>query len=146
MKLIRYSQPQMMNDWDGFFADPFRAFAPFFRTGAGDAGQVSQDPGLGPVEWYEDDDHYHVRIELPGVVREQLKVDAEDGNVRLSFEAFEQESLENGETTREKRFERVLRIPEGVELGGISARLADGILDLTLPKADERKPVSVAVA
>jgi len=143
MKLIRYDQPHnLFSDWDSFFVDPFRAFAPLLNLGPNPARQHS--PHLG-VEWYEDDDHFYARVELPGVKREDLKIDAEEGLLRLGFEVRQHQASGETEVSREERFERVLRIPEGVETSTISARLADGVLDLTLPKAIEKKPVSVAI-
>lgn len=143
MKLIRYDRPQnLLSDWDSFFVDPFRAFAPFFSKDlSADRNQVAHYG----VEWYEDDEHYYARVELPGVKREDLKIDAEDGLLRLSFEFSKHHASKEGEVSREERYERILQIPEGVEAGGISARLSDGLLDLTLPKAAERRPVSVTI-
>jgi HSP20 family protein len=145
MKLIRYDHPQnLLSDWDRLFADSFRAFAPLFAREYG-AASPRGDRSYSDVEWYEDDGHYYARIELPGVRREDLKLDAEDGLLRLSFEVRQHRAAEGREESREQRYERVLRLPDGVDLGGVSARLADGILDLTLPKAPEKRPVSVAI-
>lgn len=130
MKLIRYNTPDSgYGDWDSFFADPFRAFAPLFRSTVSSAYQRPQNF----VEWFEDDDHYYARVEIPGVKREDLSVDAEDGLVRFAFEK------------NDERFEQVLRCPEGIDVTKVGARLADGVLELTLPKAAEKKPVRVEI-
>jgi len=141
MKLIRYNEPSTFyDDWDAFFADPFRAFAPLFRSTPSSYHRLT-----GNVEWYEDDNSYHARIEMPGVKRDDLHVDAEDGLIRLGFEHSEEAEQQETSEAHSERFEQVLRSPEGIDTGGIEARLADGILELTLPKAEERKPVSVQV-
>lgn len=142
MKMIRYNDPgNAYSDWDSFFADPFRAFAPLFRSTLSSAYERPHQP----AEWYEDEDHYYARVELPGVKREDLSVDAEDGLVRFSYELRDHRVGEGSESSSNERLEQVLRSPEGVNLSGISAKLADGILELTLPKAPEKKAVRVEI-
>ncbi len=137
--MIRYNNPtSYSNDWDSFFADPFRAFAPLLVNRATSA---HQHPNSG-VEWYEDDESFHARIELPGVAKEQLQLDAEDGLVRIGFT----KEIRRGEVVDTESFERHLRTPEGTDLSGAEAKLENGILELTFPKAPERKPVTIRVS
>lgn len=142
MKMIRYNGPDnVYADWDSFFSDPFRAFAPLFRSTLSSAYERSHHT----VEWYQDDDNYYARVELPGVKREHLSVDAEDGLVSFSYERHDHRSPDGGNSDERERFEQVLRSPEGVNLSAIEARLSDGILELTLPKAAEKKPVRIEI-
>lgn len=142
MKLIRYSDPSAYyNDWDSFFADPFRAFAPLLRQNTSSAHRPT---GL-PVEWYEDDGNYYARVELPGVKKEDLHLDAEEGLVRLAYERTENVPTAEDQAARTEKFEQVLRSPEGVENAKIEASLADGILQLVLPKAEQKKPVNIKI-
>lgn len=135
MKLIRYSHPHhSFREWDALFANPFRSLAPLLAP-----ARQTANPG---VEWFEDDTHYHARIELPGLKRENLRLDAEEGLLRISHETLEKGE---GESTRTSRSELVVRCPEGIRGDGIEARLADGILHLSLPKEEARKPVSVEI-
>lgn len=142
MKLVRYSDPTAYyNDWDSFFADPFRAFAPLLRQNSSSAHR----PAGAPVEWYEDDDNYYARVELPGVKKDQLQLDAEEGLVRLAYERVGGVENSEDESVRTEKFEQVIRSPEGVENSKIEASLSDGILQLVLPKAVQKKPVSIAI-
>jgi HSP20 family protein len=102
---------------------------------------MKQRASVPGVEWYEDDSHFHARIELPGVKRENLRLDAEEGLLRLSHEVEDKSPDES----RTSRSEFVLRCPEGVRLDGIEARLADGILQISLPKEEVRKAVKIEV-
>ena len=138
MNLSRYNSntPQVFREWDAFFEDPFRAFAPLLRSSASDRrGYASH------VVWYEDSENFYARIDLPGVKRENLEVNAEDGLVHFSFVRSEFPGREGDD----RKNERVLRSPEGVDLSKTSAKLADGVLELTLPKAEEAKPVTIEV-
>ena len=139
MKMIRYNDPtNSFHDWDSFFADPFRAFAPLF--GASTTSAISGRAQS--VEWYENDESFFARIELPGVKKKDLHLDAEDGLVRLSYEKEKRSEEKNSS----ERFERFLRTPEGTDVAGIEAKLEHGILELTFPKTPERKPVSIKVS
>lgn len=143
MKLIRYTHPlQNLREWDALFGDPFRLLSPLLLAslpgGRGGASNRNVDPG---VAWYEDDSSYHARIELPGVKREHLRLDAEEGLLRLSHER----PGETPEDPRAARVEFVVRCPEGVRPDGIEARLADGILEVSLPKEDVPKPVKIEI-
>lgn len=142
MKLIRYdNSPNFFNDWDSFFADPFRAFAPLFRSASSSASERPRHA----VEWYEDDKSYHARVELPGVKKKDLRIDAEDGLLRFGYEFADRSAEGEDRATRSERFEQVLRCPEGVEVAKIVARLRDGVLELDLPKAEKEKSVSVKI-
>ncbi len=134
MKLIHYSPLPSLREWDVLFANPFRTFAPLLAT-----ARKAANPG---VEWFEDDTHYHARIELPGLKREHLHLDAEEGLLRISHEVAEGTE---GEGSRTSRSELVVRCPEDVRGDGIEARLADGILQVSLPKKEVRKTVSVEI-
>lgn len=141
MKLIRYTD---LNDWESLFGDPFGAFAPLLRSAANPARRAAASRALPTgVEWFEDDGHYHARLEVPGVKREQLRLDVEDGLVRLTRESGETSG--EGETVRTSRHEQVLRCPEGIRADAIEARLADGVLQLSFPKEEVRKPVSITI-
>ncbi|MEM9018818.1 MAG: Hsp20/alpha crystallin family protein, partial [Verrucomicrobiota bacterium] len=82
---------------------------------------------------------------MPWVKREDLQIDAEDGLVRFAYEHRDPAVADGEKATGSERFEQVLRSPDGVDVTGIEARLEEGILTLTLPKAAERKPVSVKI-
>ena len=139
MKMIRYNDPtNYYNDWDSFFADPFRAFAPLFTPRTTSAFTKPEHE----VEWYGDDERFYARVELSGVAKRALNLDAEDGLVRLSYE----KAVHRGEDSGGEKFERYLRTPEGTDEAGITAKLENGILDLTFPKTPERKPVSIKVS
>ncbi|MEX2578218.1 MAG: Hsp20/alpha crystallin family protein [Verrucomicrobiales bacterium] len=143
MNLIQYNDPtSYLNNWDSFFADPFRAFAPLLDSNRTSAHRDRN----GRVEWYEDEDNFYARVELAGVKKEDLHLDAEEGLIRLAYERVEGAGKKKGESMRTEKFEQVFRSPAGVETSKIEAKLSDGILELTLPKAEkQKKPFSIEV-
>lgn len=142
MKIMRYNQSSNpSSDWESFFAEPFRAFEPLFRPSLSSSFRPSLNR---QVEWYEDEENYYSLVELPGVKRENLNVEVEDGLLRLGYSVDGASPLD--EQSKEKRFEFVLRTPERITSEGINAKLEDGILCLTLPKAEEKKPLRIEIS
>ncbi len=139
---MRYNQsPHSMSDWESLFTEPFRAFEPIFRP----ALSSSFRPSLNrQVEWYEDGENYYALVEMPGVKREDLDVDVENELLRLSYTVTK--SLPGADAPEETRFEFVLRTPEGVVIETTRAKLEDGILQLSLPKAEEKKPLRIEIS
>lgn len=140
MKLIRYTD---LNDLESLFSDSLRAFGPFMRNATTTARRAAVPRSVpGGVEWFEDENCYYARVELPGVKRDHLRLDVEDGLIRMVHNGGgedEQKAAQPG------RFEQVLRCPDGIRVSAIEARLADGILHLTFPKEEVRKPVSISI-
>lgn len=138
MKIVRYPHlNSLFSDFDSLFADHFRAFAPLLRS---TLGSSTSAPYSG-VEWYENEESYVARVELPGVKKEKLKLELDEGLLRLAFER--RRSLDAPGSF--DRSEQILRVPEDADPDGISASLENGILELTLAKADEAKPVRIEI-
>lgn len=139
MKLIRYNHPSSyLSDFENFFSEPFRAFEPFFRSALSQQVRGAS----GGAEWFENEKSYVVRVDVPGVKKEDLHLDAEQGVLRLTWDVKESDG-EN--TSRTQKVERVFRCPEGVRTAEIEAKLEDGVLTFTLPKAEEKKPVAIEI-
>lgn len=139
MKLIRYSD---RNEWESIFGDSFRAFAPLLRAAHTPRATATSRPDYAGAAWFEDAANYYARVDVPGVKRENLHLDVEDGFLRLRHE---QEKTGDGAVVSSSRFEQVLRCPDGIRADAIEARLSDGVLELTLPKEESRKPVSITI-
>lgn len=142
MQLLRSNPAYRLGrvaDFDSWVRQPFAAF-PLM-------GQWLNEvlPGLHQgrpaTDVYEDPDHYHARLELPGVKKEDVKIEVRDRLLQVS--AVRRETHAGRETSF--TLTRTLMVPEGVAADGISARLEDGLLHVTLPKQEQRKPRSIEV-
>jgi HSP20 family protein len=141
MKLIRYTYPGAgIPSFDALFSDSVRRVSPILR-----AAQMSVNASARttPVEWFENEDHFFARVDLPGVKRENLRLDYEEGLIRLGIGPVE--ANEAATVSRTAAPEQILRCPEGIQAAGIEAKLADGVLELSLPKAPESKPFSINI-
>jgi len=142
MKLMRYQRPGLvwpsfdrLADWrdelDRLFESPLTGWAP-------------------ALEVHEDKDNFTVRVELPGLNREDIGVSLQDSVLILSGERKEEKVSESTEVHRQERFygkfQRALTLPAPVAADKVKATYKDGILTITLPKAEEAKPKHIAVS
>ncbi|ADI08346.1 putative heat shock protein [Streptomyces bingchenggensis BCW-1] len=100
-----------------------------------------------PVEVAEGGEAYMVELELPGARREDIDIQVRERELTVSGELKEPERpgvLRRG-TRRTGRFEFRMTLPGDVSTGKVSAKLADGILGLTVPKAEAAKPRHVEI-
>jgi HSP20 family protein len=86
---------------------------------------------------------------LPGIKADDIDITIDNGMLTIQGEAQE-EHAEEGERyhLRERRygtFCRSVALPVGVDAGKATAEFEDGVLTLTLPKAEEAKPKRIAV-
>ncbi len=124
------------SDLDRFFS----IASPVF----GRLGQVfdSQAQSTAPAaDFYEDENNYYVKAELPGVRKGDVQVQFEDGVLSVSAKRKQKK----GDTEQSFEYRRSVTVPEGVKADAIQADHVDGILTLTLPKAEQVKPRQIEV-
>lgn len=98
----------------------------------------------------EDREGYHFSLEIPGLEKDSLQVRIEDDALVIRAEREEpQWPKEASVHRRERRYgriERAFRLPDDVAREAIKASYKDGVLDVSLPKLPEVKPVKIAVS
>lgn len=101
------------------------------------------------MEVSETSDAYIIRIELPGMKTEDIEVTLQDDilTVRGKRERSEERKDETIHFVERSygEFVRSLRIPADVNVNAIEASYKDGILEVHLPKSEERKPRRIEV-
>ena len=129
------------------YADFEREIDRFFTPAAGACRAPVAVPA---TDVREDHDNLVITAELPGVRKEDIKVALHDGVLSLTAERrFEQESKEGQYHRRERhygRFERRFEIGVPVNGEAIKAGYKDGILTVTVPKAEAAKPREIGVS
>ena len=97
----------------------------------------------------EDGENLHVRAELPGVKSEDLDVTVVEGQLVIRGERKIPQEQENANYHRREReggtFRRILALPERVDPTKVSASMENGVLTVTLAKAEEAKPRKISV-
>ena len=115
------------------FANDF--FRPFFE-----GGMTRANPQM-RVDVREEDDKFVLEADMPGVSKDDLKVEVRDGVLTIAAE-YKQESEDKGDDDRyvyrERRCGSVSRAfnVEGIREEDITAEFRDGVLKLTLPKKE----------
>jgi HSP20 family protein len=103
-----------------------------------------------PTNVTQDDDNYYVRAELPGIKAADLSVTALRNRVSIAGKRVISKEGEKVSYHRKERaegeFSRTVTLPGEVASDKVEARYADGVLQLTLPKAEETKPRQITVA
>jgi HSP20 family protein len=117
-------------------------------------GRSSTQPSVS--KWYpavdvlESKDSYLIRAELPGMKREDIKVEVKDGTLVLSGERKSEKPADGVEYRHVERvtakFWRSFSLPETVKQDGIEATYKDGILEIRVPKAEEAKPRQIEIS
>lgn len=116
------------------------------------AGETSGDVSAGvfpPMNITQDDDNFYLRAEVPGIKPNELSISAVRNRVSLAGKREIQREHERVSYHRKERaegsFNRTVTLPTEVDAERVDARYADGILTLTLPKAEEAKPRQITV-
>jgi HSP20 family protein len=128
-------------------AGPINRLDSLFDRVFGDDGALLGQAWSGmPLALWQDDDHFYVEVELPGVSDQDVEITVHNGMLSIRGERKPAEGrryLYNGRSYG--RFERVITLPEAVRSDDVRATLKDGILSLTLPKSPEAKPRKIAL-
>ena len=101
------------------------------------------------MDLVEAEDHFLLRADLPGLREEDVNIEVRDNTLRISGERkAEHEQRERGWYRLERqfgKFSRALTLPEGINPDAIEASFDHGVLEVTIPKPEERKPRRIAI-
>jgi HSP20 family protein len=117
-------------------------------AGSDGAGEISAGV-FPPMNVTQDDSNFYVRAEVPGIRAKDLSISALRNRISISGKREIPQENERVSYHRKERaegeFNRTLTLPGEVAADRVEARYSDGILSLTLPKAEETKPRQIAV-
>ena len=150
MSLIRRS-----NVFDPFFLDlwdPFQGFP--FGSGSGSSSLLPSFAGTNSetaafagarIDWKETPEAHVFKADVPGLKKEEVKVEVEDGNVlQISGERNKEQEEKTDTWHRVERssgrFMRRFRLPENAKTEQIRASMENGVLTVTVPKDEVKKP------
>ena len=134
----------LQNEMNRLFNSAFDAPA----TGPGNGGSTLRR-WMPAMDLVETDDHFVLRADLPGLSEDDVKIEVEDGVLTLSGERrAEHESSKEGYHRVERAFgafSRSLSLPQGVDPEAVSANFDRGVLEVRIPKPEERKPRRISI-
>ncbi|MBI3005155.1 MAG: Hsp20/alpha crystallin family protein [Ignavibacteriales bacterium] len=101
------------------------------------------------VDIAEQENEYVVKAELPGVSKDDVKITVESNILTIHGEKKQEATVKGDNYQRVERsygsFQRSFKLPETVKTEKIDASYKDGVLTITLPKAEEAKPKQIEV-
>jgi HSP20 family protein len=126
-----------------------RLFNSFFDTPTpGNGGGLRR--WIPATDLVETETEYVLRADLPGLTEDDVKIELEENVLTISGERKAEHAERKEGYYRVERasghFSRALTLPEGVDSDAISANFDRGVLEVRIPKPEQRKPRKVAIS
>lgn len=141
MSLIKYSRPNT-----DIFNRNFNDFVDeFFNTGS-NYGNGSFTPS---VDVAETETQFEIEAQLPGLKKEEIKIELENGRLTISGERIlkneEKEKNYHRLETHYGSFSRSFYLPDSIDEESVEAKYNDGILSITINKKEEKVKKSIQI-
>jgi HSP20 family protein len=137
------------------FGDPFETLFNFqqaldqLRTSSWlDAG-LSGHGAFPPLNVFRKGDDIVIIAEVPGVKKDDLKIEAKGDTIRIAGSRTAGPQNEASVHRRERRsgsFDRTIALPIEINADDVKAECRDGVLALYLPRAEHEKPRAIAIS
>ncbi|XP_023880967.1 18.2 kDa class I heat shock protein [Quercus suber] len=97
------------------------------------------------IDWKETPEAHIFKADLPGLKKEEVKVEVEEGRIlQISGERSKEQEDKNDKWHRIERsigkFLRKFRLPKNAKMDQVKASMENGVLTVTVPKEEEKKP------
>jgi len=144
MALVRWEPAREL---DSLQSEVNRLFDTFF--GGQPNGNSLPRRWVPAMDLVETDESLVLRADLPGLTREDVNIEIKDGVLTVSGERRSDDDEKADGYYRVERafgnFSRSLSLPRGVDADGVSADFSNGVLEVRIPKPEERKPHRVEI-
>ena len=98
------------------------------------------------VDIYENDNEILLHADMPGVVKENISIDIDNGTLSISgVRKLETEGAATYEEFSDVEYVRTFSVPQTIDVEKVEAELKDGVLRLHLPKSEAAKPRQIEI-
>ena len=98
------------------------------------------------VDIYENEDEILLHADMPGVTKDQITVNVDNGKLEISGIRHLQESgAGNWQEFGDVEYRRIFSVPQSIDVAKVNAELKEGVLKLHLPKAEAAKPRTIEI-
>ena len=126
-----------------------RLFNTVFDTPAQNSAGSTLRRWMPAMDLVETEDSFVLRADLPGMKEDDVKIEFEDGTLTVSGERKAEHETKNEGYYRVERafgsFSRSLTLPDGVDAEAVSASFDRGVLEVQIPKPEQRKPRKISI-
>ena len=126
-----------------------RLFNTVFDAPAGNGGGSTLRRWMPAMDLVETEDHFVLRADLPGLSEDDVTIEVEDRVLTISGERKAEHEVSKEGYHRVERafgpFSRALTLPEGVDADAVAATFDRGVLEVRIPKPEQRKPRKVTI-
>ena len=138
-----------MRNLFGLHNEMGRIFGDLFASQEGET-DVEETYWMPTVDVSETENDFEIRAELPGVSESDVNVSVTDNRLTVKGEKRQETETDGKNYHRVERrygsFQRSFTLPRNVETSNIKAGFQDGVLTLTIPKAEEAKPTEIPIS
>lgn len=133
--------PLSLDIWDPFEGFPFKTSVAKVPSSARETTAIANTR----IDWRETPEAHVFKADLPGLKKEEVKVEVEEGRVlQISGERTREQEEKNNTWHRVERssgkFLRRFRLPENAKVDQVKASLENGVLTVVVPKEEEKNP------
>jgi HSP20 family protein len=147
MTIVRWEPLRELSSLQG---EMNRLFNTVFDQPAGGSNGATLRRWMPAMDLVETDEHFVLRADLPGLTEDDIKIELEDGTLTVSGERKAEHESRNEGFYRVERafgtFSRSLTLPKGVDGEAVTASFDRGVLEVRIPKPEERKPRRIEIA
>lgn len=150
MALTRWNPARELFSMEREFGKLFDSFNNRFGMKSSNENEDFANAVWSPLtDVHEDKDNYSLHLDLPGVKKEDVKITYNNGQIAISGERNYEKTEKNQTYHHVERafgkYYRAFNLPEKIIEDKIDAEFKDGILNITIPKAEEAKPKLIDV-
>jgi HSP20 family protein len=145
MTIVRWEPLRELNSLQ---SEMNRLFNTVFDTPSGTSGNVLRR-WMPAMDLVESGDHFVLRADLPGMSEDDVNIEFEDGTLTVSGGRKAEHEDSNEGFHRVERsfgsFSRSLTLPQGIDPEAVTASFDRGVLEIRIPKPEQRKPRKIAI-
>lgn len=104
-------------------------------------------PVVAPVvDIYENEEEILLHADMPGVEKEDITVNIDNGRLTLSgLRKMKADGVATWEEFGDVEYQRIFSVPQTIDIGKVNAELKEGVLRLHLPKSEAAKPRQIEI-
>lgn len=105
-------------------------------------------PRVAPVvDIYENEEEILLQADMPGVTKEQVAINVDNGKLEISgIRNLQTKGTATWQEFGDVEYRRIFSVPQSIDVGKVNAELKEGVLKLHLPKTEAAKPRTIEIS